>query len=336
LCLSGHAYVLGRKQDSIPELDCDSWNGMINREEWNAFEEKWGTRLTDYDCFVATYPPMFGMLYKNLGRPILIDIPIRYDHGAYMHDQTDQLRKYIDFLNTDSVYLVANNRFDQEYCHHFTGRRPIHIPNLCEYTEAKYSGVRKEVVYYATKHIDELDGRKNTFLRREEHLHAGYKWQDVADFKAVVHIPYQVSTMSLFEHYTAGIPVFVPSIPFMMYLYQQEIALEHYSNNRLYRLEAASSIQPHSSSLHQHDPNEYDNLDSVQYWLQFADYYDSAWMPLIQQFDSWEDLDTKISEIDLGILSHRMHFDNYRRRVSIYDSWRKLLSCINERSFQIC
>ena len=47
-------------------------------------------------------------------------------------------------------------------------------------------------------------------------LERGYKWQEVADYKGVIHIPYNASTMSLFEQYASNIPLFFPTLEFLM------------------------------------------------------------------------------------------------------------------------
>ena len=324
-CLSGHAFVMNRKPDNIPMLDGENWRGFDEREGWDEFYSTYGKELEQYDGFICCYPPIFSMLYTLFNKPIIMNIPIRYDYSLENHPK--RLERFNTFIRNavkaGKLFLVANNKFDQKYCETFTGEKVVHIPSLCEYFTYKYSPNTDFSLYYSRENISELS---DFAIKKESVLHAGYSWNDICKFKGVVHFPYQVSTMSIFEQYTANIPLFVPSKEFMLELYRKDYSvLWHYSpfllaNGR----NGKKSLVPFSS---EYDPNDYENLNAVEYWLQFADYYDNTWMQHIIQFKSYDHLRSlQQKTIDFNRVSEEMRIHNIERKRQVYKLWKSLMN----------
>ena len=73
------------------------------------------------------------------------------------------------------------------------------------------------------------------------------------------------------------------------------------------------------------DPNDYTNHDSVYEWLQYSDFYDTKWMPHIQQFESFEHLNKMVNEVNPNEISINMKLFNEQRKKLIYDMWNDLI-----------
>ena len=75
--LSGHTWVFNRQQDHIKFINKDHWS--INEDLCNRFYNEYKNELKSYDGFICTYPPSFSLLYEKFNKPIIMQVPIRYD-----------------------------------------------------------------------------------------------------------------------------------------------------------------------------------------------------------------------------------------------------------------
>ena len=198
-CLSGHAYVFGRENDAnkVPMLAGENWCSVMNEYKWIEFFDLYRNILDKYDGFIVTYPPVFAYLYGMFNKPIIVNVPIRYDYG--MHTDKIKINQFNEYLAGDNIILVANNKFDKQYMKALGDLDSVHIPSLCDYTGMKYAGSINNILYYATKNIDFMESK--SFQRKENILHSGYAWNDLTKFKAIVHLPYQISTMSILSSF---------------------------------------------------------------------------------------------------------------------------------------
>ncbi len=136
--------------------------------------------------------------------------------------------------------------------------------------------------------------------------------------------------MSVFEYYTACIPLFFPSKKFCMELYESFPDLGVLSDLSWSQISGVND----GSVLHvgQNDPNNYKNLDVVEHWLGYADWYDSEWMPYITHFDSFIVLEEKINSIDLEGISEKMRLHNEIRKQKIQMLWNHELNILFNNS----
>lgn len=318
-CLSGHAFVFNRRSDNdkCPMLAGENWCGFVKREDWNKFFDLYSAELAQYDAFICCYPPVFAYLYKRFNKPIICHIPIRYDYS--MHNQPENIEAFNEYLKQDHIILTANNKYDKMYCEAFLGKEVTHIPSLCRYTGAQYTASDMRFLYYSSYLID---GLNEHIVRRETVLPNGYSWSDITSFQGIVHFPYQVSSMSIFEHYSENVPLFFPSEEFMIELYQQGRVLDHYSSYKLAN-NPPGSLAPYTG---EYDPNQYDNIDAVRHWLQYADYYDREWMPHITYFDSIDQLNEQVRTVNLKEITEKMVVANVKRKQRVYDMWENMLA----------
>jgi hypothetical protein len=136
-----------------------------------------------------------------------------------------------------------------------------------------------------------------------------YKWRQYLDIKEVLYIPYNISTMFLFELATAGIPVSVPSKEFL------KVISENYSGV----LSELSYFQVQGlpvENLAKDDPNNYLSLDFQNWWLERADFYNLHLMPNVRVISDFEELKVNrdLSESYLRAIATRNEFLSKKRK----------------------
>jgi hypothetical protein len=319
VCMSGHAALLNRQGERVPMLQGDNWCGVIGGDKWDSLYEKYGDMLSKYDAFLTFYPPIFSVLYEKFDKPILVYIPIRYEYGV--DGRPELWEKFNEFLRKDNIILVANSLYDQKYTESFVGKEVTYIPNLCEYTKAKYNPINDSFIYYAGITLN----LPPAMTRKHDALKFGHSWQDVCNYKGIIHFPYQVSTMSMFEQYMANVPLFYPTKRYLLELiFENKLEVMHHTSwNQLFKRSSKSAI-PFNAAF---DPNNYSDKESVEYWLQFADFYNEDQFPFITYFDSFEDICAinDMSQDRLNEISLNMQMANKRRKELVLSQWGSIL-----------
>lgn len=273
-CLSGHAWVMNRDPVIPRHINQFTWRTM-NQETINQFIEEYRPMIENYDGFIVTHSPVFCRLFEPFNKPILMVNSCRYDQPyCFTENGNDierlQLNECLQRLNETGLLIpVSNNRADQEYLYLGTGIQSRHIPSLCAYTNTTYNPIYDIPLVYS--------GVIPDWIPHQKRVH-GMTWNELYTFKAIIHIPYEISTMSLFEQYTAGIPIYIPSRELL-----KELA-QHFG-----------------SSYWKIPPPELTDTSNVDWWLDRADYYNI--LEHVYIFTSWEDLAHQ--------LKHQHHDINY-------------------------
>ena len=318
-CLSNHATLVGWKQDSEPMLDGENWCEFSQHGGWEKFYDQYKQQLSEYDAFLCCFPPVFAHLYERFHKPILCHIPIRYDHGV--HNNISRFEALNNLLAQPNVVLTANSIFDRDFVTNWVDAECTHIPSLCEYTGAKYTGTQNRVLCY-----DPPRGLPSQYVNKFAAMPRGHNWSLPASFLCAAHWPYQVSSMSIFEQYTMGMPLFFPSQRHMLAPFQEGRVLSQITNYLLYK-EPSGSLVAGKSPF---DPNNYESMIAQAQWIKKADYYDEQWMPHIQYFDSSDDLVSKVNAADMRAISEKMLVSNIMRKREIYKRWSKVLDKIEK------
>ena len=322
ISLSDHTWVLGKERGSIPLLDNGNWMRLSCEDMSNLFYQQYKDDLKDYDAFIVTYPPPFALLYKNFNKPIIVNIPIRYEWPFTF--RPNEWIKFNQFLregvDSGQVILVANNITDKEYAEAYLDRPVKHIPSYCDYFPEKYTGTKNEFIYYSKSRISELEG---TSIRYKSDVLKDHTYADLLFRKGIVHIPYACSYMSIFEQYAANMPLFVPDIDLLMELYLRGQAFSEILFSKMYGRDPQSILQPIQSSF---KPNNYEDLSVVRRLASGSDFYDKEWMPHIQQFSSFEHLNQMILDCDTESLSRVMSKQNLERKSKIISEWQSIIS----------
>ena len=204
------------------------------------------------------------------------------------------------------LIAVSNNKADVGYLEKAANVNSAHIPSLCLYTETKYKPSKDQFVIY-----HRLDSRITDIKNVVHNKSLGYfSWQDLYSYKGIIHIPYEISTMSIFEQYSANIPLFMPSKAYLKrLLFKKKIPF----NGPYTRKGYDSSLEP---ILGEKWP---------EYWVEHADYYDTDNMPHITYFDSVNQIGQIIKHADTEQISLRMEAWNKARQTRVLHDWQKLI-----------
>lgn len=321
--ISAHNWVFDRPRDPVAIVNETTWKSFGPRMA-KRFRRLYGPYLRTFRGFVVTHTPCFSLLYEGLDTPTLTVVSTRYEfpctHYAPSWDWLDaRLRAGVE---DGWLTLVANNRADADYLRHYTGLEAPHIPSACSYTGLTYTGQRSAVVVSSGASAIErtiADTLRHDAVPLRSGLGARYSWADLYDHRAIVFIPYNVSIMSLFEHYTACAPIYVPSRSFVKELHA------HHPADVLGNL-SFSQVTGHPAARRVAGLDLNDTSDDavVDWYLDRADFYDDEWMPHIRQFDSWEHLDDLLESDDPQAISAEMSAERPVRLGRIDALWDEL------------
>ena len=109
--------------------------------------------------------------------------------------------------------------------------------------------------------------------------------------------------MSIFEQYSANVPMLFPSKQFLKKLVHDG----YHRMNSIY--------------------GPYEN-QNIEWWIDRADFYDEENMPYIIYFNSEDDLNEKIKTVDFQQVSKMMESFNKIRERSAKEKWERLIQSI--------
>lgn len=319
--LSNHTWVFNKQRANVPMLDGNRWLALSPQQMSEEFYRNYKDVVSDYDAFIVTYPPPFSLLYKNFDKPIIINNPIRYEWPlSFRKKDWEYFNDYLrDGVDSKKIILVANNMYDKKYMEDFIEREVEFIPSICDYYGDYYNGKKDTILYYSRKRIPSITNSKISW---KDDLFSSHKHSDLLEFKAITHIPYQISYMSIFEQYTSNIPMLFPTQEFLIDLYKNNYdVLKEVTWNEYMKRQSGSFIEYKK----QYDPNDYNNIESMKHWIQFADFYDNNWMPHINYFNSFEELNKMVDTMDFNDISEKMKSFNKERKTKIYEMWDNLI-----------
>ncbi|CAF2121680.1 unnamed protein product [Rotaria magnacalcarata] len=295
--------------------------------------------LNVVDAFVCFHPASMCELYMPFNRSIIVIASTRYELGRFEPDQWQKWNANLKEIASDPRNLVAaNNLYDVEYIRYFTGLNVTLLPSFCSYTNVHYNPTRKEFLLAATHNfyfedffLKQLDKYLKTVVLSDmiviktKALYKHYKYSALSHHPAIIHVPYQVSTMSLFEQYRMSIPLLVPSLDLLTeWQYQYGVVNERTWDNLNYgKRPNGSRITGESRNVP--DPNDEFDRNAIRYWLNFSDFY--QW-PHFVYYNSIEDLAGKLFTTDFQDISVKMKSYNRQLRYSLLKKWRKILKNI--------
>lgn len=292
--LSGHNWVFNRNPGVNEIINVNNWQN-INEDVCERFYSRYKDEYSKYDGFVCAYPPAFSLLFRRFDKPIIVVAATRYDYPI-VGGQKDYLdSSLVDMFKSGQLFPVANNKYDKMYCEKNLKFNWTYIPSLCEYTKSKYNKTKDESVLFS-KHV-----KINNDLIRHYFDLGSYSWNELYSFKSIVHMPYNVSTMSIFEQYTANVPMLFPSAGFLRQIpgYMSEISF--------------------SSPEEARAVSDYD--------IALSDFYDDSMMPYIIFYESYSEILDTLNKNDTFFedVSYSMCEFNKTRREFIITSWENIL-----------
>jgi hypothetical protein len=265
-CLSGHAFVMKRKQDSPDIINPATWKNL-NPDMIRAFQARYDSFLSKFDGFIVGYASCFAMIYEKYNKPIIMincvryDVPFCWTKDAHMRQQ---FHECLDRLHSNGLLtVVSNNKADQLYLEKGAGIPSLHLPSLCLYTNTQYNPSRNTFLIFNGSFPD------HPLLTKKSELPHPYDWSHVTQFRGIVNHPYEVSLMSVFEQFTAGCPLFFPSKTFW---------------------KSNPTIQSMAAYWGDRVPLELAYFQDLDNWIDLADMYDTFQSPNTYYFDSNEHL----------------------------------------------
>jgi hypothetical protein len=202
----------------------------IDENSIEKFQKYYAKYLRQFDGFVVTHTPVFHEIFKSLGKPILILNTTRYESPFTIDSQKwkNLDNSLAQAVREGQTLIYSNNRGDAKYLQHFTGITTDVIPSVCDYVKKSWVGTRRVKIFFDNRQPDYLRSKLSSLVnwkRSTEVLGSQFSWDDLIEVSCVFIVPYNVSTMQLFELSTAGIPVVVPSKRFLAELFSLDCAL---------------------------------------------------------------------------------------------------------------
>ena len=310
--ISGHNWVFNQPSPQVDIINANTWRG-IDIDMINKFHQRYDSFLETFDGFIVTHTPVFVLLYEKYGKPIIMVNSCRYEQPFCWNGDIN-MWNYLNIAlkrmhDNKQLIAISNNIPDSQYLLAGTGVKSTHIPSLCLYTNATHNQIINKCVVY---------GDRNLFPAHDKLVprpHSGYKWQDLYSYKAIVHVPYEMSTMSIFEQISAGIPLSFPTKRF----YLSCIAAGKMQLGSRY----ARSVVPIQLK------DFYETLDK---WIDGADYYSRDHefeIKFAYYYDSFKDLINLIEKFkeseDTRKLRRKWLLE---RKARVHELWKTLIDPI--------
>ncbi|CAF4235264.1 unnamed protein product, partial [Adineta steineri] len=184
------------------------------------------SEMNQVNIFMCFHPVGMCELFMPFNRTMIIIASTRYELGRHEKEEWENLNNNLRIIASNPRNIIAgNNLYDAEYIRYFTGIKAIVLTSLCGYTRATYSRRKQKPFLIApirneifrtlfksnlTNSLERLKVSINVKYLREVYKH--YSYRHLVQHPAIIYVPYQVSTMSLFEQYRMNIPLFFPSL----------------------------------------------------------------------------------------------------------------------------
>lgn len=295
--LSGHNWVDGSAKSKLKVVTSRSWP-KIDSDMATRFYKRYRAVFEGYDAFIHSYPPAFALLFERFEKPVITVTCTRFDFPAFPESYQWLVEGLRRMSSSGQLTLTANNRLDQMYNERFLGIETQYISSLCDYMEQKTITTQEEFLCWSRYHpIPQIRGLDQNFSIQRK-----YDRNSIRESPGVVHLPYNLSIMSAFEHYWQNIPMYFPSIDFQRRLYNSP-------QGSLEEVLFAQSALFFDESM-----------------IQLADWYDSENFAGVRLFDSWEDLEGKLATDDLPAIKNTMAKKNLERKLTVYTTWEKIMA----------
>lgn len=301
--ISGHNWVFGNPTPDVKVINQTSWF-MITPKMVSEFQNVYDSYLETFDGFIVTHTPVFSLLYEKYNKPIIIVNSCRYNQ-PFMNEANKLGNVWLNealqrMVKKGQLILVSNNKADREYMLRGAGIHSTHIPSLCLYTKASYNPVYNKFICMGDR---KLFPDSELLIEKPARI----SWNELYSYKGIVHVPYEASTMSIFEQYSAGVPLWFPSKEF----YKQSILNKTMRLGTYYGTVCWDALTEAATS--------------IDFWLDRADYYDSENMKYVRYYSSIEDLMHQLQSFSESAEERQARIEWINaRRISIYNSWHRL------------
>ena len=303
--LSGHTWVFNRRMDAIKYINEHTWKHM-NLQIIKEFQNHYDSFLSQFDGFIVAHPNSFVLLYEKYNKPIIMVNSCRYDMPFCFNNNISMINELHECIKRLSekklLTIISNNKADRDYF--LMGNPNISnqlINSLCLYTNTKWdsSNVLNKFLLYS----GELPKYPEYIINKTDI--GKYDWNDLMIFKGIIHIPYEVSTMSMFEQVSAEIPLFFPTREFLKELWAKKNV--RFDCNYWKKF---GHIEP---------PDYLKETNSINYWIDRAYFYE---IKGYYYFESFEHLYEMLENFKDSKYFERIE---YVRNRNVLDKWKKII-----------
>ena len=320
--LSGHCKYTNTCATDLKVLDRS--NGMhpdasTRKKFFEAYRND--TEMRKVDICMCFHPSAMCELFMPLGKRLFVVATTRYELGRESPEEWKQWNSNLKNIASDPKnFIAANNLYDAKYIEYFTG---LNVEVMASWVPmaTRYSGISKDILVaihnyeYAQGFAENTASNPHTIwdelgqvsprLKDLRQKYGNYQYAQLAENPAIVHIPYQVSVMSLFEQYQMGIPILVPTPQFLWTLHNKYnvVSQRTWEQVRHKKRPRGSPISASPKFMGCPDPNNDKDRDAFLYWVKFGDFWQ---FPHIIQFDSWSDLKKIIHKTNWTNVSKNM------------------------------
>jgi hypothetical protein len=307
--LSGHTWVLNKETKKLDILNSGTWKNLDMRMI-HIFQEKYDTIFKTFDGFICCYPVSFILFFEKYNKPIYIVNAVRYDMPFCWnnnHNMIDELHNSFTRLQEKKLLtFISNNKADNDYFK--LGNPNIKtqiIPSLCLYTNMRWNPAKTNNKFLM--YSGDLPSKKINITKRSEL--GQFNWTTLMEFKGIVHLPYEASTMSIFEQISSEIPLFFPSKSFLKILWEEN------------RINHQMNYWKHNNG---NTPSYLVQTNNCNFWIERADYYD---IEGIYFFDSFEHLYQILENFKDELYEIRKEFIR-NRKIKVLTDYSNLLKVI--------
>jgi hypothetical protein len=301
--------------------------------------------MLSVNAFYCSFPMSLCEVYMPFNRTIIWLPAHRFTLARCSRPEIDRLIQHLQQSvqpnQQPKHFLAAGGRYDQEYIKYYTGLDAILLPTNAfwyAFNVTKFTQTRNEILVGPLQHsshslianMEEAAKLRNSSLKfaTAKSLYGRYELEQLANHRAVVLLPYAVLSYGITELYALGIPIFVPSIEFIVKLkliHDRTLIDNYYCGPQL---KFSDMSRQHPNSNHPYSPEDIVSTEGITYWLQFADYYQ---LPHIRTFASWENLIEKLSIADFSTINKQMYEENLKRKTKLIENWKSIFAQIDPK-----
>ena len=279
--ISGSSELFNEPNLKVKAVNSQEWRG-INDKKISKFQSRYRKFLMNQDGFLLTYTFSFILLFSKYKKPILGINATRYE-SPFTFDEKHLNELNYQLNNYKKLGVVSNNIADQDYLKLFAGIDSNYIPSLCSYTTPHKPENDTWVVLCRNLTLGKKISNIGEKIKSQDEIWGGnYTYEEFASFKGVILIPYNISTMRMFELTTAGFPIRIPSDRLLLEWSNLPGVLSELSYAQVHNQEP---LKKYSNSPM--DPNW---VNFYSWWLERADWNQKDFFPNITRFDSLEEL----------------------------------------------
>lgn len=294
---------------------------------------------TRYDGIITSHSLVTAAHLSKLGLPQIHINSTRFGN-AWIHtpERHSNLVKLIqELLHNNKLHIVHNNYGDCMYFHQYfpqvAPHQEIVIPSLCEsfhrirttmqkplkfliwdtrqvLLKNKSPFMRELYVKLKHRHGDSVQSQAILMAEKEAYLPEGY----LEEYTAIIHIPYNISTMSIFQQTRANIPIWVPDKALLAKLWENP----EEPNEMSWTVFVPGSESIASPLDNVRDPKV------IQTWIEKADFYGQD-MGNILTFKSSDDLNERLVTANYQALMSSAEEEQAERRQEIFSAWEQVI-----------